>query len=105
MYTLYDFRYRIHILCMYTLYNDFKYKNTYLRVCIPYIMTYINIYLRDVYHIRIHIFVYVYLIYKNIFVYVYLNDFKYKNKYLRVCIPYIMTLNIRIHIFVYVYLI
>ena len=35
-------------MCMYTLYNDFKYKNTYLHVCIPYI--------------RINTFVYVYLI-------------------------------------------
>ena len=65
---------------MYTLYNDFKYKNTYLHVCIPYI--------------RI-----------NTFVYPLYNDFKYKNTYLRVCIPYIMTLNIRIHTFMYVYLI
>ena len=37
---------------MYTLYNDFKYKNTYLRVCIPYMTL----------NIRICTFVYVYLI-------------------------------------------
>ena len=67
---------------MYTLYNDFKYKNTYLHVCIPYIM---NKYPSCMYTLY--------------------NDFKYKNTYLPVCIPYIMTLNIRIHIFVYVYLI
>ena len=50
MYTLYKNKY-LHCVCipyimtlniripscMYTLYNDFKYKNTYLRVCIPYI--------------------------------------------------------------------
>ena len=69
---------------MYTLYNDFKYKNTYLRVCIPYIRKYKNI---------------------SSCMYTLYNDFKYKNTYLRVCIPYIMTLNIRIHTFVYVYLI
>ena len=50
MYTLYnDFKYKnTYPSCMYTLYNDFKYKNTYLHVCIPYI--------------RINTFVYVYLI-------------------------------------------
>ena len=73
---------------MYTLYNDFKYKNTYLRVCIPYIMTL---------NIRIHTL--------PSCMYTLYNDFKYKNTYLRVCIPYIMTLNIRIHTFMYVYLI
>ena len=67
---------------MYTLY-----KNKYLRVCIPYIMTL---------NIRIHISSCMYTLY---------NDFKYKNTYLHVCIPYIMTLNIRMHTFVYVYLI
>ena len=70
---------------MYTLYNDFKYKNTYLRVCIPYIMT-----------LNIRIPSCMYTLY---------NDFKYKNTYLRVCISYIMTLNIRMHTYVYVYLI
>ena len=95
---------------MYTLYNDFKYKNTYLRVCIPYIMTL---------NIRIHTsscmytlydfkykntYLRMYTLYKNKYLRVY-NDFKYKNTYLRVCIPYIMTLNIRIHTFMYVYLI
>ena len=65
---------------MYTLYNDFKYKNTYLRVCIPYIMTL---------NIRIHIFiVYVYLIFLyNVYLYVFTL---YKNTYLHVCIPYII---------------
>ena len=90
---------------MYTLYNDFKYKNTYLRVCIPYIMTL---------NIRIHTFMYVYLMYvctlyndfkyKNTYLscmYTLYNDFKYKNTYLHVCIPYIMN----IYTFVYVYLI
>ena len=73
---------------MYTLYNDFKYKNTYLRVCIPYI--------------RINI---PYIIPSSC-MYTLYNDFKYKNTYLRVCIPYIMTLMyIRINTFVYVYLI
>ena len=92
---------------MYTLYNDFKYKNTYLRVCIPYIMTL---------NIRIHTFKCMYTLYndfkyKNTYMYTFVcmytlyNDFKYKNTYLRVCIPYIMTLNIRIHTFMYVYLI
>ena len=66
---------------MYTLY-----KNKYLHVCIPYIMTL---------NIRIH----------TSCMYTLYNDFKYKNTYLRVCIPYIMTLNIRIHTFMYVYLI
>ena len=66
---------------MYTLYNDFKYKNAYLRVCIPYIMTL---------NIR----------YLSSCMYTLYNDFKYKIAYLHVCIPYI-----RINTFVYVYLI
>ena len=73
---------------MHILYLYFKYKNTYLRVCISYTYTL---------NIRIHIFVYAMHI-----LYLY---FKYKNTYLRVCISYTYTLNIRIHIFVYVYLI
>ena len=92
---------------MYTLYNDFKYKNAYLRVCIPYIMT-LNIRIRvciPYINIRMHTLCMYTLIRIHIFVYVYLNDFKYKNMYLHVCIPYIITINIRIHIIVYVYLI
>ena len=57
---------------MYTLYNDFKYKNTYLRVCIPYIMTL---------NIRIHTLC-MYTLYKNKYLpcmYTLYNDFKYKN--------------------------
>ena len=89
---------------MYPLYNDFKYKNTYLHVCIPYIMTL---------NIRILISSCMYTLYndfkyKNTYptcMYTLYNDFKYKNTYLRVCIPYIMTLNIRMHTYVYVYLV
>ena len=47
--------------CMYTLYNDFKYKNTYLHVCIPYISIPSSYTLMTL-NIRIHTFMYVYLI-------------------------------------------
>ena len=56
---------RIHIF-VYACHVPIKYKNTYLRVCMPYTIKYKNTYLRVCMPYTI----------------------KYKNTYLRVCMPY-----------------
>ena len=70
---------------MYT-YNDFKYKNMYLHVCIYIYLKYPCVcipYIMTTYHVK----------YKNTYLCVCIPYIRIE--YLRVCIPYIMTINIR----------